>query len=46
MKDCFWLVFNRREGALMSAKSKKTAARWQKKHRPKGSRLVFVCIPR
>jgi hypothetical protein len=45
MKDCFWTVFNRREGVLKSSKSKKTARAWQRKHRPRGTRLVYLCIP-
>lgn len=45
MKDCFWLVYNRREGAIKSFKLESTAAKWRKKHRPRGTRLVYVCIP-
>lgn len=45
MKDCWWTVYNRREGVLKCSKSKAAAARWQKKHRPKGTRLLFMCVP-
>lgn len=41
----FWVVFNRREGALKSTKTKKAARSWQLKNRPTGTRLVFMCIP-
>lgn len=44
-KNCFWVVFNRSEGAIHSAKSKEAAARWRKTNRPKGTRLIYVCIP-
>lgn len=43
--DCFWTVFNRREGVLHSSRSKTAARRWQRKHRPKGTRLLPMCIP-
>jgi hypothetical protein len=45
MKDCWWTVYNRREGVIKSKKSKVAAAKWQKKHRPRGTRLVPMCIP-
>ena len=47
MKDCFWVVYNKREGAIKSFKPKEEAkARtWQRRHRPRGTRLIFMCIP-
>jgi len=45
MKDCFWLVYNRREGAIKSFKRESSARTWRKKHRPTGTRIVRVCIP-
>lgn len=44
-KDCYWTVFNRRQGVLASRRSKAAAKRWQKKHRPVGTRLVLMCVP-
>jgi len=52
VKDCYWSVFNRREGVIKSfeiktssAKTKARADAWRKKHRPRGTRLVTFCIP-
>lgn len=52
MKDCYWSVFNKREGVIKSfeiktssAKTKARAEAWRKKNRPRGTRLVTFCIP-
>lgn len=52
MKDCYWTVFNRREGAIKSFRigrsstaAKGRAEAWQKNNRPRGTRLIYVCIP-
>jgi hypothetical protein len=52
LKDCFYLVFNRREGAIKSfrigkspTKAKARAEAWQRTHRPRGTRVISVCIP-
>ncbi len=47
MKDCFWVVYNRREGAIKSfkAKEEQKARKWKRRHRPRGTRLIFMCIP-
>ena len=51
-KDCFYLVFNRREGAIKSfrigkspARAKARAEAWRDAHRPRGTRVIPVCIP-
>lgn len=44
-KDWWWIVYNRREGIIKSSKSKVWLERWRKRHRPRGTRLVFMCIP-
>lgn len=52
MKDCFWTIFNKREGVIKSFsagkssdKAKKQAKAWQKKNRPRGTRVAYLCIP-
>ncbi len=46
-KNCFWIVFNRREGVIKSfnSQSQIRAAKWRKKNRPYGTRLALICIP-
>lgn len=51
-KDCFWTVFNRRQGVLKSFKVGKSSAQakgraqsWQRQHRPRGTRVLLMCIP-
>lgn len=51
-QDCYWTVFNRREGALKSFKTGRSSARakiranaWQRRHRPHGTRVILICIP-
>ncbi len=47
MKDCFWVVYNRREGEIKSfkAREEKKARDWKRRHRPRGTRLIFMCVP-
>lgn len=42
---CYWTVFKRSEGVIKCFKSKTSAQRWKEKHRPRGTRVLYVCIP-
>lgn len=49
--NCCWTVFNKQEGVIKAFsagkapdKAKKRAKAWQKKNRPRGTRIVYVCI--